>query len=98
MVFFDEDHVRILSPEKIDCLITWRDMKVVAFHKSLNYDDSYFQGNTHPLLDKTSEENSSVSLMLRLNNICHQIAMLVEIEVYQERNLMYENPDLIDRK
>ena len=59
MLFFDEDHVRILNPEGIDCLIDWRNMKVVAFHKNLNYCEDYFSGNTHPLADKVGDKNQT---------------------------------------
>lgn len=93
MLFFDENHVRILNPEGIDCLIKWREMKVVAFHKSTNYCEDYFSGNTHPLLDKIPDEKSTIKLLPRLNNICHQIAMMVEIDIYQERNLGVHGSD-----
>ena len=80
MVFFDEDHIRVHSPDRIDCIISWRDMKVVAFHKSFNYSDTFFKGNNHPLLDKIPDEKSTNALGASLNNISHQIAMMVEIE------------------
>jgi hypothetical protein len=73
-----------VNKEGLDCLITWRDMKVVSFSKILNFSDEFATKGAHPLID-TNPDDSSWHVMPRLQRRCHDVALTIEHELYFER-------------
>jgi hypothetical protein len=83
-MFYDDDHVRIMNIEGLDCLITWRDMKVVASSKRLNFTEDFENAGSHPLMD-SNPDNATWHVMPRLQRQNHRVALTIEHEMYFER-------------
>lgn len=80
--FVDDEHIRIVNAEGLDCLVKWRTMTVVSYSKFLNLKESFKGTNAHPLID-TNPTNATWHTKVRFIRRNHDIQWTQDYEMYK---------------